>query len=369
MHSTCLPFGQAKLNQYADRLGDTRLTICHGCIDKLGAVMAGSISTGIEGQTFRREEAEGNVEVGGPDACNAADATTNGKKNRTKKAKPASETTPPPFKSSLKEVVIFVKDKELFSFRNIIITPFDHNILSGDVKTKLKGLDMGSEDWFVLAGQLSVHMLRNIATAISLSGHNLTRLVLANMIIDKVGGLYNDLSKGRTVTAQAGGTSTDGDVDDVIVIDGKGNAVVFNMPRFFNVLFSDKVAPLLANRGSNLTKDDLENKVKVDQELFSTVVEEYNEDTNVAYGTHAFNSIPMKLDPAVFWKVPCNAWKNALRKFKDSIKDYEDHKDLKAINPDIGKCTNKYMIYLHYYIQLHPELLSTCVALLPRYVA
>jgi len=33
---------------------------------------------------------------------------------------------------------------------------------------------------------------------------------------------------------------------------------------------------------------------------------------NKAYGTHAFETIPMKIDPTVLWKVPLTAWKNAL---------------------------------------------------------
>ncbi len=54
----------------------------------------------------------------------------------------------------------------------------------------------------------------------------------------------------------------------------------------FNYLFSGKVVPLLANRGANLTKDDLENKRKVDQELFTTVILEYNEPRGQTRGSH-----------------------------------------------------------------------------------
>lgn len=140
-----------------------------------------STTTGIGGQTCCEVEAEGNVEFVG-DTCNTTTSTTttNGKnkKRMTTKTKPSLA---PPFKPSLDEVAIFLKDKELFSFRNIIITPFDHNILYSDVKTKLKGLDMGGEDRMVIARHLSVQMLRKIATAIGLSSHNLTRPVVANI--------------------------------------------------------------------------------------------------------------------------------------------------------------------------------------------
>lgn len=207
------------------------------------------------------------------------------------------------------------------------------------------------------------------------------------MIIEKVGGLYDDLAKGRTTTTAQADGNNDGDDKEIMVIDGKGNAIIFNAPRFLNVMFSDKMVPLIAQRGANLTKDDLENKKKVDQELFTTLIVEYNDDTNKAYGTHAFKNIPQKVDPAIFRKIPRTAWRNALQKFKDFVKEYEEHirawtksgnhgrfdeltaEDLKVINPDIDKCTSKYMIYMHYYMQLHHELLSTCVALLPRDVA
>jgi len=81
-------------------------------------------------------------------------------------------------------------------------------------------------------------------------------------------------------------------------------------------LFSEKVVPLLANRGANLTKDDLENKRKVDQELFTTVILEYNDESNASYGLHAFKDVPQKVDPSVFKKNPVNAWRHALDKFK-----------------------------------------------------
>ncbi len=116
-----------------------------------------------------------------------------------------------------------------FSFQNItIVTPFDYNILYGNVTTKLKDVDMGSKDWFVLARNLTVLILPKIATAIGLGSHSLTMSVLANMIMNKVCGLCNNLAKGR-LTVQAGG-NTDGDINKIIVIDDKANAVTFNAP-------------------------------------------------------------------------------------------------------------------------------------------
>jgi len=155
----------------------------------------------------------------------------------------------------------------------------------------------------------------------------------------------------------------------------------------FNYLFSEKVVPLLANRGANLTKDDLENKRKVDQELFTTVILEYNDESNASYGLHAFKDVPQKVNPSVFKKVPVTAWRHALEKFKNVVKEYEQHikawtksgnhgrfdelsaDDLKAIDPDIEKCTSKYMIYMHYFMRLHHNILATCIALLPSDVA
>ena len=117
------------------------------------------------------------------------------------------------------------------------------------------------------------------------------------------------------------------------------------------------------------------------------MITEYNDNSNVSYGLHAFNEIPQKVDPRNFTKLPTTAWKHVRDKFKNIVKEYEQHikawtrsgnhgrfdelsaDDLKAINPDINKCTSKYMIYMHYFMRQHHNILATCVALLPNDVA
>lgn len=392
------PFGQAKLADYADRLGDTRLQICHCCIDKIEALMSlpssssainvtASTNTSIDSQLRLDvvDEDEGDVvEVAMTDGDGDGDddifaTTASSKKKKQKKAKEPKEPKPTYFRPSYAEVFSFVESEE-FSFQRIVISPFEHNVLQSGMKTKLTGMDMGGPGRFVLAVHLNVSMLRKIATKLGITSHNVIKPEIADCIIQKVGELA-----GKVAKALADGE--DIDVSAITLIDEKGSSIVFNLPWFLNVLFSDKMVPLVANWGLNLTKDDLENKKKVDQELFTILIVEYNDASNALYGLHAFKDIPQKVDPSKFQRIPDNAWKHALEKFKNLSKEYEQHikawtksgnhgrfdelsaDDLKAIDPDITKCTSKYMIYMHYYMRLHHNILATCVALLPSDVA
>jgi hypothetical protein len=200
------------------------------------------------------------------------------------------------------------------------------------------------------------------------------------MIINKVGKLEEKEAKAKE-------NDEDIDVSTIALVDEKGCAVAINMPCFLNVLFSEKIIPLLTNHGANLTKDHLKNRTKVDQELFAAVITEYSNNSNVLYGLHAFNEIPQKVDLSTFTKIPTTAWKHVQDKFKNIVKEYEHHikawtrsgnhghfdelsaNDLKAIDPDINKCTGKYMIYMHYFMHQHHNILATCVTLLLNDVA
>jgi hypothetical protein len=296
-----------------------------------------------------------------------------------KKAARQQDQQPSHFKPEYSDVFNFV-ESEKFSFRSISTTAFENNILCAGVKSKLRGLDMGGPEQFVFAQHLTVHMLRKVASKLGLTSHNVAKPVIAEMIINKVGELEEKVAKAKE-------NGEDIDVSTIALVDEKGRAVAINTPRFLNVLFSEKIIPLLANRGANLSKDDLENRTKVDQELFAAVITEYNDNSNVSYGLHAFNNIPQKVDPSIFTKIPTTAWKHVRDKFKNIVKEYEHHikawtrsgnhgrfdelsaNDLKAIDPDINKCTSKYMIYMHYFMRQHHNILATCVALLPNDVA
>ncbi len=239
---------------------------------------------------------------------------------------------------------------------------------------------MGSPEQFALAVNLSVQMIRKVATGIGISSHNVNKPESAKMIINKVGKLEDKV-------ARAVANGEDIDVSAIALVDENGRTISVSIPRLLNILFSKKIVLLLANRGANLTKDDLENKRKVDQELFSIITVEYNDKSNVSYGLHAFTDFPQKVDPSNFKIIPLTAWKYVLKKFKQLVKEYEQHikawtksgnngrfhelsaNDLNAIDPDIAKCTSKYMIYMHYFMRQHHSILATCIALLPSDVA
>ena len=51
---------------------------------------------------------------------------------------------------------------------------------------------------------------------------------------------------------------------------------VINRRRYFNVIFSDVVRPIIATKGMSLTKDKLTEGLKEDQTLHTLIVNEYN---------------------------------------------------------------------------------------------
>jgi hypothetical protein len=55
-----------------------------------------------------------------------------------------------------------------------------------------------------------------------------------------------------------------------------GRKVTLNVKRFMNVLFGIVMKPQLANRGATLSKQDLDNKMRTDQILFTNALKEYN---------------------------------------------------------------------------------------------
>ena len=51
---------------------------------------------------------------------------------------------------------------------------------------------------------------------------------------------------------------------------------VINRRRYFNVIFSDVVRPIIATKGMSLTKDQLTEGLKQDQTLHTLIADEYN---------------------------------------------------------------------------------------------
>ena len=142
------------------------------------------------------------------------------------------------------------------------------------------------------------------------------------------------------------------------------------------------------NEKSNLTKDDLENKKKLDQELFTTLIMEYNDASNTSYGLQAFKDIPQIVDPSIFKRIFLLMLVGSMRLRSSKISPRNTNSISRLgqnlvimvastnSQPRISKPSTPTltvapasMIYMHYYMQLHHNILATCVALLPSDVA
>jgi hypothetical protein len=80
--------------------------------------------------------------------------------------------------------------------------------------------------------------------------------------------------------------------------------------------------PKLSTHGQSLTAIDLEDKKKVDQDLFTAVIDKYNS-SNDMYSCHAFPHIDNFMDASVFDVCQPHKWEKARKKFGDLIAKYE----------------------------------------------
>jgi hypothetical protein len=80
--------------------------------------------------------------------------------------------------------------------------------------------------------------------------------------------------------------------------------------------------PKLLTRGQAPTAMDLEDKKKVDQDLFTAVINKYNSSNNL-YSCHAFLHIDNFMDIGLFDVCQPHEWKKAWKKFGDLIAEYE----------------------------------------------
>jgi hypothetical protein len=88
------------------------------------------------------------------------------------------------------------------------------------------------------------------------------------------------------------------------------------MKRFLNVLMSTEFRPrLLQQLGRRLNKDDLEEGVKMNQEVFEFFLCEYNKTDK--YGDNHFVVDGFDQDAAAFTPIRESSWKKALDKFKE----------------------------------------------------
>ena len=63
-----------------------------------------------------------------------------------------------------------------------------------------------------------------------------------------------------------------------------GRVIRFNTCRYLNVMFGSVMKPKLANRGGRLTRRELEDKLRTDQNFAVSFLVEYNKRDEEAYG-------------------------------------------------------------------------------------
>ena len=80
--------------------------------------------------------------------------------------------------------------------------------------------------------------------------------------------------------------------------------VQINIKRYLNVLFSETTKLLLAERGKTLTKQQLQDKLRTDQEFHQTLITEYNVNNNPVYSAHTHPSVDDFCNATNFQEIP-----------------------------------------------------------------
>jgi hypothetical protein len=93
-------------------------------------------------------------------------------------------------------------------------------------------------------------------------------------------------------------------------VDTNERLIQINIKRCLNVLFSKKTKPLLTERGATLSKQQLQDKLRTDQEFHQTLIIEYNDDNNPVYSAHTHPSACAFCNTADFIEIPSEPWKN-----------------------------------------------------------
>jgi hypothetical protein len=203
---------------------------------------------------------------------------------------------------------------------------------------------------------INLDFLRKIAARLLLQGcRNMNKLPLCDALVT----LFEKREKGNENEPMT----------------NEGIIIRWNNVRLLNVMFGTKMATRLASRGQLLDKDNLDNGIKIDKNLFLDFLVEYNDRSNEAYGKPAYDLRGLK-HPNEFDQYPSNKWEALKKQFNKLGSEYEkslqrwrksgthcDYNDLDDISP--SGTTSAIMFYMHDYMQVNPELLSSCDSFLP----
>lgn len=156
-----------------------------------------------------------------------------------------------------------------------------------------------------------------------------------------------------------------------------GALLRFVAERYLNVLFGTVMTSLLKFRGKTLTAMELQDRLKTDEDFHRKLIKEYNDSSNTAYGQNAHGQEGCGYtDASNFQPFSEDSWEKSCKFFKELSKNYEfcmnqwrqsgNHGSLEDIVPPPEReCSNPSMIYMHHHLRAHPDLLETCLGLLP----
>ena len=154
--------------------------------------------------------------------------------------------------------------------------------------------------------------------------------------------------------------------------------VTINRRRLVNVLFGDNVRPKLADLGSALTRKDLDEGRRVNQDFYELVASEYNKIGIKSYDEDAFPhlSTGRTISPSTYQEVD---WIKCRDSFKSMCNEYDIcfknwkisgfHGDIPSNLHDMTESadlpftdfvkSNTSVLYMHQYVYQHPDILTT----------
>ena len=156
-----------------------------------------------------------------------------------------------------------------------------------------------------------------------------------------------------------------------------------NRLRYFNVIFSNECREPLSMRGENLTKDELTEGIKTDEELHKLIIKEYNNPDK--HNEFAWPQLRCGVDgdPVFDPKKGPIVWTQSVEALKKVLKDYEycvqnwqlsgNHKGFGDYDPSKPALpfskfiqANKALLYVHEFVHLYPNVFEKATGKLPQ---
>ena len=124
-----------------------------------------------------------------------------------------------------------------------------------------------------------------------------------------------------------------------------------------------------------LSKQQLQDKLRTDQEFHETLITEYNDVEKRIYSAHARPTVEDFCNASNFQEIPSESWKKFQEKFAKLTNEYESkiaactesgfHGQFDEIDEARFGRTSPAIQYMHCYLKENPSLLTTTISLLP----